>query len=265
MDCLKSYEDVAMWFARAKNKTNGRPLNNFLRVTQDGSRNFVFNVAVYRDMPPLGRLTPYNVFEFTLDNPKWISNSLSMALHRVLPLMWERKAKDLWRVGCLTGPYGTAASYRDWRDNACEYFPGIKFDLTDGKCLNPRTPLLERVVPEVRTQWLRDLRWYKRQVLLRVKLGVYDNLFNNPDLWYRYAGQTGYGPLAREELMQAIIQDMKNREVNLDTIKKFLYINVPIRRSGSVTFKEEFRSYLASNSIPLRKLYGVFDELETDR
>lgn len=164
---ISSYEDCVRRFARKpRDPAAGKPLRSWARIIQDGDSFLI--CAVARTPIPLCRITPDNVCSFVA-TPTTIrarSNTLSMALHSVLPMY-------LWRVG--TGRYKVTTYTRAGgnRHNPVEYFEGLKVDLTKAEFINP---IRVETDETRRGDWLRAIRKFKRSIKARSKVGAIDGL-----------------------------------------------------------------------------------------
>lgn len=159
-----SYKQIEDWFAKARNRKHGRPLNSWCRVHERDGK-FIF----YGHDREFASVSQDNTVTFTATIPeiKSISNTLSQALHSVFGLSFTRASTNRYK---LVHPKDTRCAFgtKNWP----EYFAGIQFDLRTGKCLNYRPDLSTLVQPEQRKVWLRKLKKFKYNIKLRCKIGV---------------------------------------------------------------------------------------------
>jgi len=171
---INSYSAALDQFNRARSKKAGRPLNGGrLRLhscpLEDGIR-------MDYDGIPVCVFTPENTLSFVLPNDKLprISASLSQMIGRATPIGLSRKRQDVYELWVTPKHNWT---YTDWRAaTKYIYHDSIKFDLNTMACLNPKADPKDTVIPEVRRTWLAHLREFRKQVLVRQKLGVLDSV-----------------------------------------------------------------------------------------
>jgi hypothetical protein len=172
-DCeIKNYKGAQAFFARAKSPSKGRPFMNWGRVYKVGS-DFVFYVYDIE----VCRITPDDVLVMSIDakEGKSRSNSLSIVLHRFVPVSWQRARTNCYRILGI-GSLHAGEGYWDAAKKAPELFKGLMFDLKTGLPLNARPDLTDRVNKDARREWVRALGAFKRGIKVRAKLGVFTTI-----------------------------------------------------------------------------------------
>lgn len=274
---LRTYDDAARHFDKARSKTKGRPLKSWARLTQDGNDYVVSDRGV-----PILKFTPDNKLVFLIDGRIGSNHSvtLSQSLHRAVPLMWMRAGTGRYRVKHLklidklandTAPKDTVFRWNDpnWMSayrqmkTAPELFIGMTFDLATGECINARKDIKDSVIPDKRTEWLRKLRKFKRNVNLRARMGVLDPLIKQI-INDRISSPAKMPDWTSEPWLDALYNAIRDEECPTELLRGFV-ATVPFApwRQTALTPEAVLKvvdEVLKSLSIELRRKFGVFDE-----
>ena len=181
---FQTYQDFYDDFKKCRSAAKGRPIKGWCRLFKDG-RDFVVKQVGWRGAAqPLFRISPDNTvtFEAPANRIRDGAQTLVSSLYRVVPITIERKRKGIYIVGGLHSmkvkyDHRYNAHMQDWiefRKRCPEYFNGIQFNLLTGECLNPQPNVMDTVIPEKRTQWLSDVKRYKKGLKIRAKVGAFD-------------------------------------------------------------------------------------------
>jgi len=264
---LPSYEHFAADYTKCRNKEKGRPIKGWCRLFKEGD-DYVVKVNTYGGSgDPLFRVSPDNTITFVMPLEDLMGNAQTVvsSLWRVVPILVERKRK---------GVYAITSSHsfnRDWawlRTKGQEYYAGVKFDLETGECLNPTVNMLDKVIPEVRKQWLRDVKRFKKGLKARAKVGALQGYItklqeeqSKGHTWavrYRYENEW-----SQPETMQHLLECMKNEEYPPELLMRIVGSTRVGWRQSDITNEMVLQNVDAvfdSHSIALRKAYGVFGE-----
>jgi len=267
-----SYADFAADYKRCRNAKKGRPIKVWCRLYKEGSD---YMVKIYRwrqpDIP-LFRVSPDNTVTFCMpaDNVLERAHSIVSGLYKVIPFSLERKRRGIYALGG-THQISGLGDYRDYwrwlRTEAPEYFTNIRFNLLTGECLNAQPNLMDCIIPEVRKQWLRHVKQYKKGLKVRAKIGalqghmtkVLDEVSDKTNHWGFKHEQNS--KLDKHDTLQYIVECMRSEEYPPDLLY-LLVATTPIPYRGSeLTDKmvlgnvdRVFDAY----SLQLRTIYGVF-------
>lgn len=264
---LRTYDHAKMYWKTCRFPQKGKPLLSCARLFKDANENFYVSIHSTK----VFTITPDNkiIFNLTPENAQNCSATLSMVLHNLIPFYWFRLGK---------GRYGITRkeSWRDRRDHlrasnpgmarmtiikqlTDEVFDGITFSLEDGKCINPRLPVIPSVNTQARLVWLRKLRTFKRAVKVRSKLGAFDSLV--PSI----ANDTTYYNADFENKTFLMVRDAIDSGHFPVDIVRMVYLTknryVWTRRNvDSEKIAREVDSYINDKSYQLRQHFGVFGE-----
>lgn len=271
---LKTYEDTAKWFAKAKDPGKGRPFREWARVHRAVQEDLSFAYKVYVYDRHICTITPDNILTMEIDNHEGsrISNSLSASLFRLAPIAWQRAGMRRYRVLSLRS---MKASDNYWQvcKTAPELFKGLQFDLTTGKALNAKPDRLTRVNTDARRQWLRALRKFRSGVTLRVRMGVFDaiqNEFNSNGTSRNYG--TGKLFVSRApnwtdpQWMDLLYTSIRDSQYPKELLAGILLTMPTVIWSHwhTLTQQEKVKRtidhIINSNSIELRTRFGVFND-----
>jgi len=186
---------------KCRDNSFGRPVRKWCRTYLVGTDIEIRMTPPYwrhsePDKVPLCRIHPDNTITFIASVEEVLRNSqsLSFSLHRLIRFSLTRWKKGVYRIGGTEvaaritneaevrgAGYSTRQPHRirgyragwQWLANeAPQYFQGIRFDMNTGECLNAIPDTVREVIPEMRTEWLRCLRRYKRGLKARAKIGA---------------------------------------------------------------------------------------------
>lgn len=231
---IDSYADCVEAFKTVRNPIVGKPINGKdVRLYKDrdesfrltkGERTFAY---VYKD----------NTILFVLDSDvlrNTIASGLVYTMNRFLPMGLYRVGPGRYRIGKPNG----------WENVKLlpEYYGGIKFNLIDSQCLNPRPDRKHLVNKNARSAWMKALKDYRKGLYARLKLGLRGDK-NNPDRWFN-----------PEQLAQWI----KDKEYPDVLLNYLTYYSNPVLDYKDMT--EQFEALINNSRDDLRKMFGVFDE-----
>ena len=259
---ISSYKAAQLHMEKARDKAKGRPMKGSgWRLFQDGDE---YVVKLYGHM--VGRFLTNNTFMFTLlgETAHPVAPTLSATIHRNLPFEWARVGEKMYRVEHRANFDGERWRW-DWMrqpTNAPLVYPGLTFDLTTGKCLNPKpdAAFKPEVDPERRKVWLAALRAWKRQVKTAARLGVFDPLMAasraNPPGWHDRPDWS------EEKYLDILYTAIKDGRCDTDLLRMFVDARItqytpPLT---SMEMFEEVERVLAVSSVALRKRFGVLVE-----
>lgn len=248
---INSYADAEREFSRCRNKNIGRPLRGTFRLTKDANDYIISRISYRKSLIPLLRIHPDNTITFIASVDILVSFPFSFTLPAVIPMGVDRVSTNKYRVyhgqtivDCPKQAWTHRYSwwYREGKRSAQEYFQGVRFDLTTGKCLNPMPDRCTRIIPERRKVWLQDKAKLMQMVKTWLKLGVIANAppdntrFTPVKYIYECMVNHNYTPELQSILAGVICR--QGYEVDLKAINKFI----------------------DNNSVALREMYGVFDD-----
>jgi hypothetical protein len=266
-----SYQEVHEWFKKARNPENGRPVQSWARMYQVGE-----NYELRLGTNVVGVFTPDNKFTFKLTSSQARSCSvtLSQALARAIPFVWERKGMGRYVVKPTpayeeykkSNPDDYAWSYFS-KQHGCEVFDGLCFDLNTYEPVNARVPLTKQAVnKDNKLEWLRALRKFKLAVKIRARMGVLESLIQQVD--NERKGQSRYDWVQpdwnSDKWQDVLYTSIKSSECSTDLLKGFI---TSVRRgyySSKTTVNEvidEVDKVCTTYSLDLRRRFGVYDEV----
>jgi len=274
---LRTYDDAARHFEKARSKVKGRPLKRWARLTQEGN-----DYIVSCSGTPILKFTPDNKLVFLIDGKvgSRYSTTISQSLHRAVPVMWIRAGTGRYRVKHLkiidkvsndTMPADKANRWSNvlwmsaWKQmkTAPELFMGMTFDLNTGECINARKDIKDSVIPDKRTAWLRKLRMFKRNVKLRARMGVFDSLIKQI-IEDRKSSPAKMPDWTSEPWLDALYNAIRDEECPTELLRGFVASvpYAPWRQSALTTdiVLKVIDDVLKTLSIELRRKFGVFDE-----
>jgi hypothetical protein len=263
-----SYEDVAKHFAKARFPERGKPVMSWAKIfkVDDTYELRHGNVIV-------GKFSPDNKFTFTMStqHARNSSTTLSQALQRAIPFVWQRKGMGRYVIkptpqfkefkvknpdAYVWGYFKDVAGY--------ELFNGLCFDLNTYEPINARPKISDTIDPDKRKVWLSSLRKFKRAVKVRAKLGVIDALIkevqqerNNIDRrsWEAPDWNT-------DEWQDILSTSIKNTECSTEFLKAMIKSTAVSYYSNSVFTEnvlEECNRICNNYSVSMRQKFGVFD------
>jgi hypothetical protein len=260
---ISSYKAAQLHMEKARNKAKGRPMNGAgWRLFQDGDE---YAVRVYDH--EVGRFLPDNTFMFTTDGEASyaVAQSLSATMNRNLPFRWARVGYKKYRVEHRENLDDGGGLNWEWMltpTNSPIVYTGLTFDLTTGKCLNPKPD--EAFKPKVneanRKVWLAALRAWKRKLKVAARLGAFDKLIAE-----ERASPTGWvdRPVWNDpKELDILYKAIKDCDCGTDLIRMFAASEVNIwgSASNSMDLYERIEKVVKNQSIELRKRFGAIEE-----
>jgi hypothetical protein len=246
-----SYAKVEDFYNKGRKLSVGRRVNAVFSINiRPNGLGYSVKVGNHNFMEYL----PDNTVVFVFPNHmiRNYAQSIVSTLTRHFPFLLKRIGMGRYKVA-----FGR--EYKDWSANLTDYYSGISFGLSTGACLNPKEPVAERLIPEVRTQWLRDVRVWKKGIKARSKMGVFISI--KDDLT---KDQTHYNISYGESFCKRVTEAIKTNTFPHDLMQDF--VKGTIRwafRANSVTatdILDSIESYLKAHSYDLRAEYGVFGD-----
>jgi hypothetical protein len=160
---INSYQDCVDAMMKCRKPMDGKPIHGKnVRLFKNGND---FHLVVYKKH--FATITPDNVITFVMSSDKLYNSFASNMVYtmgRFLPVSLYRVGQGRYRIA----NFRRYASTKD----APEYYDGIKFDLRDGACLNPKPDRHTLIDKGARKVYLAALRKYKLGMFARFKLGV---------------------------------------------------------------------------------------------
>lgn len=256
---LQNYAAFEKLFQTARSPAAGKPLRAGYRLFKDGSAyvvsapSWLRSTGSKRVYAPLLRITPDDKLTFVMQTADMLRNkySLSYVLGRFTPLYFSRRSRGVYTV-----MHGLSKS-------SGEYTPGLMFDMTTGLCLNAPMPLSTRVIPEVRRQWLRDLKRWKRGIKTRVKLGILaayraEEKVDRKNMWRIRE------ILNSSEAHDALLDAIRKEDYPESMMRLFAQHMIYAARYGADLDVADTLNLVDlvfdTQSLALRKSYGVFAE-----
>ncbi len=220
---IESYQDCVDQYMRCRNPKEGKPIHgkNIRLFKNDND----FHLVVYKKH--FATITPDNVITFVMSSDKLyrsIATNMVYTMGRFLPVNLHRVGQGRYRI----------ANFRKYAQtkDAPEYYGGIKFDLRDGVCLNPKPDKHTLVNKDARKVYLAALRKYKIGMLARFKLGIRGDInsyryfepselvqwFRNgeyPDVLINHLTSYAGGPSSDYKIMVAVFEGLidRNRDI----------------------------------------------------
>lgn len=247
-----SYATCVDLWSRCRSKDKGKPIDTSFRMRPDDQKAFMFYDYYGSGNTILFKITPDNKFVWFATNEDTYrrSNSLTMNMWK-FGLGFRNKGRKMFEI---TAPNNAKA----------EVFPGLTIDLISGRFTNAKEPLTQRVIPEVRTQWLRDLKRFKRACRVLARLGALDTLKEQAVQVVNgsHLGLTEKTTLRRQSMDYVgdnVIAELQSGKPSTAWLKHLFVAAIPPWASGepAIHFVEAF---FDRHSVDLRKKYGVFSD-----
>lgn len=281
-DGIRNYADAEIYYSHCRTPSKGKRFRNWGRIYKmDGFYSFrlVYNSKDHKEFL---RIYKNDIAEFIVD-PTTIqawAHTLVGHLYNALPFALYRKSTGIYRIAHLQ----EMADYADQHPNerfpvwpawdflrkgdAGYYFNGIKYDLKTGKCLNPLLAIAKpEANPDIRKQWLRDLKAFKLGFKARTKLGVMDTVATSV---YNKVQQNRIVKATEwtDDNVKFVTDCIKNQSFPTKLLEMFAF-----RANGyiwaSLTSKPTtheievfFDKAMKTLSFKLRTEYGVFDSTQ---
>jgi hypothetical protein len=288
---IATYAEAEKFFSKCRQPENGRQLNAALRLYKRGTKYVVClrhssSYARHVNPVPLCEINVDNTLDFVADGKaiyQW-SQSLVSSSYRAIPFMFERFKQGEYRVehtsvldnACATPEY-TCQSYKFMRKQSGLYFKGMRFDLSTGECLNKLGDPVDVIDTDLRTQWLHDMRLYKKLLKARFKLGIAEAAYKR--LQDRYAEADNRridfvkwreDTINWNEYAPQLVEHMRNQEVPQELVEAIIRESSSgwsFLSSGAPTQQElisQVDRMFNKHSRLLRKAYGVITDTKRD-
>lgn len=260
---ISNYADAAAMFAKARKPERGKPLGHLFRLMRE-KNGYGDIYHLYYGVPHklVAVIHPNDTAEIYM--PKRIPwSTFEKVLPKFIPII-AGLAYD--RRQAVVGHTSVVLDHAGWRQyHTHKYYPGIRFNMITGECVSTEPPP-PTINTDKRKEWLRDLREFKKQFALRAKLGVVDGVIREVGEELaepRWAMRVDWGaPSALALLFNDIKRGVPSTELLRLIVRDVL--GAVHGAPNTDTAKHVFNRVLANQSINLRKMYGVFDEAETD-
>jgi len=244
---IRTYADAEKLFKTARTPSKGKPIRTFGRIFKNGD-DYIIDVRGVN----VCRITPDNTLEFIAEVNTVRNNTFTLVgnLHSIIPIALSRVATGRYRVEHSSTLI--AMSQNRWihmRNDAPEYFCGIKFDLTTGQCLNRREDMLKSVDTDKRKEWLRLLTRWNRGIKVRMKMGVFDGLIERrrieggssysltEPLYYAIIDGTHDTQLLYNIVLQASPTYWNQKTVTPDDVQRYIK---NLQSAHSIYFRQQF-------------------------
>lgn len=267
---FQSYIAADRFFSTCRSVYKGKPLPGQWRMHKRGDV-LTIGIPHWRGdgTTEICRITPDNVVEFTLSQENMLSNSnsLTMVLWKVVPLLLQRKRTNLYDIGTFSNKYYPELN----KANKCEYFTGVKFNLQTGECLNPQPDILSMADPVVKREWLRTVKRFKKGLKIRAKIGALQGFVRRAeedaaaDKWnYRKNIKSWTDTGLTQHLLECMRQEDYAGAILLRFAQEAIY-NRSWRNTRSATVTDQdvldaVDRVFNAHSLHLRKQFGVFGD-----
>ena len=255
-------------FRTARYPEKGKPINSWMRIYKKG-RNY--EIRITRKEAVLCTILSGNKirFELSLENLLQGAHVIVGNLWKTLPIAIERKRKGVYHISGTQTEVVKELGYLGVLAHGQEYRKGITFDMVTGECLNPEAPIADRVIPEMRSAWLSDLRRFKRGIKARAKVGALDGYVakmiahRGADIrkWWVMVYDVR-GRWADHNFQQHLVECMKENKYPADVLEQFVGTTIIGWREEAEPYAKHIicnvDSVFRDLSLELRKVYGVF-------
>jgi hypothetical protein len=288
---IATYAEAEEFFSKCRQPENGRQLNAALRLFKEETAYVVClkHASIYTKHArpvPLCKINADNTLEFVADGGaiyRW-SQSLTSSSYRAIPFIFERHKQGEYRVehtnildtACATPEY-RHQFHKFMREHSGLYFQGMEFDLTTGECLNKLADPVDAIDTDLRTQWLRDMRLYKKLLKARFKLGVGEAAYKRLQERYTVEDNRRIDYIKwREDTIEwnkyapQLVEHMRNQEIPQELVEALIRESSSAWSflSGTGPAQQELISQVDrlfdKHSRLLRKAYGVITDTKRD-
>ena len=281
---IQSYKDMEALFSTCRSPAKGKPLPAHWRLYKDDSEFpsvYWINIGWRRNKKFCeGRSDDTVKFCLTPEELYQVSNSIVMVLHKIFPIRCERKRQGIYNIGAIgvvSNNWGTYLSVD--KDNSCEYFQGLTFDLKTCRITNPQPDLMDTTDPDMRKAWRKDLTRFKRGLKARAKVGAltgYITEVQSEDRsWSLHnkeiSSDSGIDLSHPEnsDAQQYVLKCMDIEQYPEDLLRAFvfwsakhnLYSRSPIDNTAVFKYVDQMFN---KHSLDFRKAYGVFGDKKLD-
>lgn len=255
---IRTYAEAERLFGTAKSPSKGKPLRSFARLLKDGD-DYIITVKKSN----ICRIKRDNTLEFIAENSSVRTHTFTLVgnLHSIIPICISRVGTGRYRVEhrsvlqAITN--GPKTRWEYMAKDAPEYFNGIKFDLTTGKCLNRREDMLKSVDVEKRKEWLGLLKVWNRGIKVRMKMGVFSGLIDR---------RNATDHTAKANIVKTIMSDQIYNSITEGNFDTELLYNIVLCSQPNTWYQQSItqddvqrfiKNTLATNSIYYRQKFGV--------
>lgn len=259
-----SYQAARDYMSKARSRKAGRPVATWGRLVE--CEDAVGSYELRDRATPILRIHPDNTLEFVIDgiDARQNSNTLSMCIHDVTPLVWHRIGVGRYRVAVANqlGRTGWNNRYYERPDQSHpEVFSGLKLDLTTMQWTNQRLLHKRKVIPAKRREWLRDLKAWKRTMKTRIRLGAYNKVVADLKASKEYIPYVDWHD---RNMLDILYKAIKDNTCDAELMRKFAYGFSKSWSPAPTTSEAEkhIDRILSMCSLELRSRYGVFEQEE---
>lgn len=244
-----NYADVTKWYT-PRDPARGKQMSSYLRMFREDGIPIIYFATPRHKGEALCRIHPDDTVEFIVPEAVLRARIMTVgsSLHKFLRFTFLRVAKG--RYNCVS-----LASPRE----EYEYFPGLKFNMVTGACLNP---LLLEENSEGKKLWFACLRLFKNNVRTRAKIGALDAFcaslpvpFREKPLWE--------SPMWREKLYYCI----RNNTVDNDILRGFAasapYAYWARERLDGQKIVSAMNTVCEEQSRAMRRMFGALRERQS--
>lgn len=254
---IRSYADCLRLWETCRFPDRGKPLQTSgWRLKRDHLNTF----TIERYGGAIATITPTNKITFLNAMPE-------VVMERVVPFFTRRVARGVYRIDHATnvprGKYG-------WPDEvhmskvAPELFPGVTFNLGTAECENRRPDMKERVDAEINRHWRKAQQEYRKGLLARARMGVFDQYINE------FSSGSAYwkAPYTTTAWQEMVADAIKRQDFDLVIIKEMsrqmVRTYTHVRKNSSTTDMVDrwFQSFLDRNRLALKSKFGVYRALD---
>lgn len=253
---ISSYQAAQKHMGKARNPSAGRTMASWhWRLHQNGDE---YVVTVHEVQ--VGRFLPDNtfVFDLTSDRAYPIAQTMSSAISRNLPFEWKRYGKANYRVDYWLNIKASIREHFTAPTSAPQLYKGLRFDLRTGECLNYRSDMVRRVIPERRREWLAASKAWKQKLRAAARLGVFDRLAAAERL-----NRTPWTERTRwnsEQGLDILYKAIKDNDCNATLLQMFVATVPEPWVHSSPQIYEYVEKIINNQSTALRQRFGVFEE-----
>jgi hypothetical protein len=262
---ISNYADAAAVFAKARKPERGKPLDHLFRLMREKNGNGdIYHLYWGSPQKLMASIHPDDTVEIYTPKriPEYVFKKIlpTTIPFRAVPPRGSYKP-SVEHINTVV-VHGTTSRYYFKH----KHYPGIRFNMITGECVSiePPPPAVNK---DNRKEWLRDLRVFKEQFELRAKLGVVDGVIREVGEGHdipRWAMRIDWGaPSALAILFNDIKRGVPSTEL-LRLIVRSVFGTIHGAPTTD-TAKHVFKRVLTNQSTNLRKMYGVFDETETNQ
>ena len=266
-----SYTSMEDYFMRCRQPKKGRPIRSDMRLYKEGNNYGVKMVdwsGSVRGEVPVFKVSPKNVVTFLLPLERVLlsAQSLVTVLPRVIPIHLCRAKKGVYRISHEAGMETHVYGWKCMRNEAPQYFKGIKFNFLTGECLNPQPDQATTELPEQRKVWRGELRRYKRGLKARIKVGALEGFIHEEQVALRAASSVCKyrrdvcPDWTQPKLTNLLVKSMRKETYPAELLQAFVRSGMG-QQYADLTGQHLLRvvdQVFTQNSEHFRRKYGVF-------